>query len=242
MALGHGASIVRSGLVMHLDAANTKSYPGTGTTWTDLSGNSNNGILLNGVGYSSDYKGAMTFDGSDDQVSVSNNTSLQNTFSTNSFSITSVSKTINLIYPRSAFPFWLQSYVLNGTWAINNQGLSSGDGSNESSFNIEVNNGGTYFLASVNHTTVLEVPYMRTFVFDRSNGFTFKYYVNGVFLGEATNTNITGSIYTSGGFVFGNMWGWAFNGSLYNLMIHSKELSAVEIKQNFEALRGRYGI
>ena len=44
-------NIVTSGLVLNLDAGNTASYPGTGTTWTDLSGNGNNGTLVNGVGY-----------------------------------------------------------------------------------------------------------------------------------------------------------------------------------------------
>ena len=39
MSLGHGSSIVRDGLVLHLDAANVKSYPGTGSTWNDISGN-----------------------------------------------------------------------------------------------------------------------------------------------------------------------------------------------------------
>src|SRR6056300_1567619 len=45
MSLCHGASIVRDGLVLHLDAANVKSYPGSGTTWYDLSGNENNFTL-----------------------------------------------------------------------------------------------------------------------------------------------------------------------------------------------------
>ena len=53
MGIGHGADIVRNGLVLHLDAANKKSYPGTGTAWNDLSGNSNNGSLLNGTSFNS---------------------------------------------------------------------------------------------------------------------------------------------------------------------------------------------
>jgi hypothetical protein len=52
MALSHSPSIVTDGLVLCLDAGNPKSYPGSGTTWTDLSGNGNNGTLVNGVGYS----------------------------------------------------------------------------------------------------------------------------------------------------------------------------------------------
>ena len=42
MAIFYNPSIVSSGLVLALDAGNPKSYPGSGTTWTDLSGQSNN--------------------------------------------------------------------------------------------------------------------------------------------------------------------------------------------------------
>jgi hypothetical protein len=47
MSLAHSPRIVTDGLVLCLDAANSKSYPGSGTTWTDLSGNGNNGTLRN---------------------------------------------------------------------------------------------------------------------------------------------------------------------------------------------------
>lgn len=53
MGLGHSPSIVTSGMVLALDAGNTKSYPNTGTTWTDLSGNGNTGTLTNGPTFNS---------------------------------------------------------------------------------------------------------------------------------------------------------------------------------------------
>jgi hypothetical protein len=68
MSFFHSPNIVTNGLVLALDAANPKSYPGTGTTWTDVSGNGNNGTLNNGVGFSPSYKGILTFDGADDDV------------------------------------------------------------------------------------------------------------------------------------------------------------------------------
>jgi len=49
MGLAYGGAIVRDGLVLALDAADRNSYPGTGTTWYDLSGNGNNGTLNNGA-------------------------------------------------------------------------------------------------------------------------------------------------------------------------------------------------
>jgi hypothetical protein len=55
MALSHSPKIITDGLVLCLDAGNPKSYPGSGTTWTDLSGNGNNGSLENGVGYNGGF-------------------------------------------------------------------------------------------------------------------------------------------------------------------------------------------
>ena len=66
-----GPDVIESGLVLALDAGNTKSYPGSGTTWTDLSGNGNNGTLVNGVGYNSGNGGSLVFDGSNDYVQFS---------------------------------------------------------------------------------------------------------------------------------------------------------------------------
>ena len=63
MALNHSPSIVTNGLVLCLDAANTKSYPGSGTTWTDISGNGTSGTLTNGPVFNSANLGYFVFDG-----------------------------------------------------------------------------------------------------------------------------------------------------------------------------------
>jgi len=62
------SNIVTNGLVVNLDAGETASYPGTGTTWTNLVNPlNNNGTLLNGIGYSSLNQGSLVFDGVDDR-------------------------------------------------------------------------------------------------------------------------------------------------------------------------------
>ena len=71
MGLFHSPSLVMNGLVLCLDAGNTKSYPGSGTTWTDISRNGNTGTLTNGPTYSSANGGHIVFDGSNDYVSLS---------------------------------------------------------------------------------------------------------------------------------------------------------------------------
>ena len=67
MGLSYNPTIVPDGLIYYLDAANTRTYPGTGNTWYDLSGFGNNGTLNNGVLYNS-YGGFFEFDGSNDYV------------------------------------------------------------------------------------------------------------------------------------------------------------------------------
>tara|TARA_Y100000114_G_C11762302_1_gene330527 strand:- start:1296 stop:2942 length:1647 start_codon:yes stop_codon:yes gene_type:complete len=61
-------SLVITNLVLYLNASNSSSYSGSGTTWSDLSGSSNNGTLTNGVTYSSDNGGVLVFDGTDDYL------------------------------------------------------------------------------------------------------------------------------------------------------------------------------
>jgi hypothetical protein len=72
------SGIVTDGLVLWLDAGTKPSYPGSGSTWTDLSGNNNNGTLVNGPTYSSTNGGIIVFDGVDDFVSVPINLSTSN--------------------------------------------------------------------------------------------------------------------------------------------------------------------
>jgi len=64
--MNFGPNIVKDGLWLYLDAANKKSYRGTGTSWLDLSGNNRNTTLTNGPTFNSVNGGAIVFDGVDD--------------------------------------------------------------------------------------------------------------------------------------------------------------------------------
>ena len=64
-------SIITTQLQLYLDAGNASSYPGSGTAWTDLSGNSRNGTLTNGPTYSGTNGGSIVFDGTNDYVQCS---------------------------------------------------------------------------------------------------------------------------------------------------------------------------
>lgn len=71
-----GQKIVTNGLVLHLDAAQLRSYPGSGTTWTDLSGNGYNGSLVNGPTFNSANGGSIVFDGTNDFVDFTSDSNL----------------------------------------------------------------------------------------------------------------------------------------------------------------------
>ena len=77
MTTSYSPLIVTDGLVMYLDAANPKSYPGTGTTWTDISRNNNNGTLTNGPTFSSANLGSIVFDGSNDAIQLNHRPAVQ---------------------------------------------------------------------------------------------------------------------------------------------------------------------
>lgn len=68
--------IVSNGLILNLDAAQLRSYPTTGTAWTDLSGTSNNATLTNGPTFNSANGGSIVFDGTNDYAPTTNTLTL----------------------------------------------------------------------------------------------------------------------------------------------------------------------
>ena len=76
MAFFRGPNVVTNGLVLALDAANTKSYVSGSTTWNDLSGNNNSGSLVNGPTFNSANLGSIVFDGVDDYINCGNSSTL----------------------------------------------------------------------------------------------------------------------------------------------------------------------
>lgn len=236
MSLGHGASVVRSGLVLHLDAANRKSYPGSGTTWSDLSGQGNNGTLVNAVGYNSDNKGGLVFDGTNDYVSVNNS---------NSINISGDNITLEVIYKSNDLP---DSSHGDGL-------ISKGSGANDGQYEIlllrtstkhsaffRIQGMGVYspgsILMDLNKiymiTCVLENKRMRIFINNQEDG-----------AGQLNSNSIvareTSLSIGSRNLQIGSPSS-ALNGTIYSAKIYNRALSVTEIQQNFNALRGRYSI
>mgnify|MGYP003705723913 CR=1 FL=1 len=82
MAGKSGPDIIENGLLLYYDVANKKSYPGSGTSWYDLSGNENTITLTNGPTYNAANLGSILFDGTNDYVESSNFSGAGNTYFT----------------------------------------------------------------------------------------------------------------------------------------------------------------
>ena len=224
MGLGHSPSIVLNGLVLALDAGNTKSYPGSGTTWTDLSTNGNSGTL-EGAGYNSVNGGSISFDGTDDYVNCGNNSSLS---FTNNLTVSIWCSSNNASGYRS--PLMKTS---SNVWA---DGFGYWQFSGTFAFYINQWNGAQ--TVSVSKASFSITNFVATY-----NGVNLKLYENGTLIqtGSSYTTNISNS---STNLEIGRGGGGSYNwsGNIAQVSIYNRALSAAEVAQNYNALRGRFGI
>jgi hypothetical protein len=225
--------VVQSGLVLNLDAGASTSYPGSGTTWTDLSGNGNTGTLTNGPTYNSSNGGSIVFDGVDDYVSFSYNSS----------------------YNIGGRNLTLSSWVM-ATSLVN---ISHGggivvrdSGSNDGLYEMLLVNTSSknwifFRMSGISSYSPKIIPielntfYNITCVYD--NG-TMRNYVNGVQEGSGSSQNI--DINTSGtrtlriGRRFLDVA--EFPGRIPQVSVYNRALTATEISQNYNATRSRFSI
>lgn len=216
MGISYNANIVRNGLVLHLDAVNIKSYPGSGTTWSDLSGNGNDTTLVNTPAYSTGY---FTFDGTNEQGNLTSTIDAESpSFSGFSWIYRNDSTTTDTIFGASG-KYGALLLTTDGRLRLQTQLTGS--------FLIESNT------SLISNSTWYNVGVTR-------GSLTDKLYINGVEVASGT---------VARGRSFGGMNRIGqtsnmdyFNGRISNVIAYNRELSVSEIKQNFEALRGRYGI
>ena len=209
--------IVQDGLVLHLDAGNYDSYPGSGTTWTDLAG-SNDGTLINGPTYSSANGGCIVFDGSNDRlssVSIPN----PNGELTCEVAMNYDSKgAYHNVFDRVDRPMlWI-------------------DPNNKLEVSLSTGSGGITSSNAYNGQNIVV-----TAVFNSNSSPGILLYVNGNLVGTKNTTHVTWSNPST--FTLLNRDNSeTFDGKLFYLRFYTKALTAAEITQNFEATRGRFGI
>jgi hypothetical protein len=232
MACFSGPEIINEGLVICLDATNIRSYPGSGTTWTDLSGSGNNGTLTNGPTYSSLNNGSIVFDGTNDYVA---STGLTDAF----------------LQANWTASFWVNFDTLNtgaagvstndkpllhhGTAATSsglhltqrNTRLLLGLYGNDLSGNRTLTTAAWYnCVFTLNNTTLIRQIYINGSLDASGTG-------SGAYVGTGNNARIAGPVL---GF------GLHFDGFMPFCSFYNRVLTAAEISRNFNALRGRYNV
>ena len=221
MAVGYNPRIVTDGIVLALDAGNTKSYPGSGTTWTDLSGNNNTGTLTNGPTFDSANGGSIVFDGSNDEIICTNNASVQITVGTISAWINANNGNTSvhgIIAKQSAWGLFVWGNTLRtydwGNAAIRDTGITVGNSTWNyvaMSFTETIGTPSNNAIIYLNGTAVL------TTTIKHSN------HSETVQVGEANNSQ-------------------HFGGKIAQASVYNRVLTAAEVLQNYNALKGRYGI
>jgi len=225
-----GANIIRNGLVLSLDAASLNSYPRSGTTWTDLSGNNNNGTLVNGPTFDSGNGGSIFTDGTNDYIS---SPYFGNT--TDSFTFSVWFKNDN--YSEGKSPLARGRDGSGAGWSIGIGLYTSGI---SQSAIVTTSGGTTQFSATGTSILALNTWYYLTGVW--TAGVSIRHYVNGVL--EATaNTSSTNLRTSTDGWVIGSIDTTNFT-SGYNAIaqVYNRALSATEIQQNFNATKSRFNL
>jgi len=231
---GNYEGIVTNGLVLNLDAGFTPSYPRTGTTWKDLSGNGNDGTLTNGPAFNSANKGSIMFDGVNDFVTVADSPTLN--FGTGNFTV------LIWVSGISAFPGGGKCIIQKGgrfdgnvagwsiTWASSPQDL--------------------YFIISSDSTRIESRTQPNTGL----NGWV-GYKMLGMRRNNGNWSQIVDTTITSLGTFTGNVNGSSalnigrhasYNSYLSNIVsnvtIYNRSLTSEEIQQNYNTTKSRYGL
>jgi hypothetical protein len=240
MATFGGSNIVTDGLVLWLDAANRKSYPGSGTSWLDLSGNNNTGTLTNGPTFSSANNGSIVFDGVDDYAQITNPSALQvqnMSISVWVNPIAAVNAITSLVdYDHATVPN--QGWVLQSTDATTNRYYYFGwwDGS---TFQPATGIGPGLGVQLAN-STWQNLTYTKsgTSVIGYLNGVqTFTSTAGSATISYQSNRNLRiGGVISTGSGV-GNR---SYKGNISTTQVYNRALSAQEVRQNYDALKSRY--
>ena len=222
-----GQPQIITGTKLYLDAANKSSYPGTGTTWTDLSGNSNNGTLTNGPTFDSANEGSILFDGVNDVVTCGNAASLS--FSTN---ITV------LVWLKTSHTSTFRGIVDKGRDNYGAWSLVIGETANKATFKCRIASTNRSVTAANNYSNNIWNQIAATF-----NGSTLSIYLNDKLDNSAS---FSGSIGTNSESVrvgsSSDGFAASVDGNISFVQIFDRALSAVEILQNYNALRTRYNL
>jgi len=212
------SSIVTNSLILHFDAANSSSYSGSGDPIYDLSGNNNNGTLINGAAFTNTKGGEIYFDGSNDYIQ------LDSPFS----------------YNQHTIEFWIYNESGGSNWV-----WDARDSNNDGYILFYDNSNPQYYVGNDDIKNVYTNTHLNKWkhILATKDGSNIKLYVDGdlehtVASSYSINTTTNARI---GARSFSPVTHY-FNGKVAITRFYSRALSAEEISQNYDAERGRFGV
>jgi hypothetical protein len=223
MSYNNGPRIVTNGLVLHLDAGNSRSYPVSGTSWVDLSRNGYNGQLINGTTFSSSNGGELVFDGVNDYVNVA---SMYNFATTNQLTA--------IVWAKSSPATWNDYGFLASkrNQFIMHPTISS----REVAYYMRTNAGWENRNVTPSNIQIYN-QYCMTY-----NAGAFVAYLNGL---SVTSANLNATMASdTGDLSIGKDEDHSryLNGSITIAQFYNRALTAAEVRQNYHATKGRFGL
>jgi hypothetical protein len=230
--------IVTNGLVLNLDAGFTPSYPTTGTTWYDLSGNSYNATLTNGPTFNSGSGGSIVFDGSDDFVKTTavNGTGIMNP--------TLYGEVISAnVWLRSTSTQASQYAITSGAYTGTVTGicLVVNDGGVSGNEFVGITTSTKRYVSTGNNFVSVNEWVNVCFTIDGTNMYVYK---NGSLIATESGGSNNGGSNNAGLQLSGpnNSPGLLFVGNIAITQIYNRTLSAAEVSQNYNSQKSRFGL
>ena len=208
---------VTTNLVLYLDASITDSYSGSGTTWSDLSSNSNDGTLTNGAVFDSGNNGSIVFDGTNDRVSFSS----------------------DMFNPNANFTVsaWVNTDITDGTHTVISDVDETG------SFQLRYESSGWQIVdnhvvavGTFSNSTILKGFWYNVTV--TRSGNTYTLYLNGSSISSFTSSNTYDGGAQDIGVNYNNLERW--DGKIAQLLAYSSVLSSSDVLSNYNALKSKY--
>ena len=246
MAVGYNPRTVTDGLVLALDAGNTKSYPGSGSTWTDTIGG--NTATLSSMGGDQHYSangGYFDFDGTADYIDLG-------TQLNSDISLTDVTISFWAYIDSTAAD---EAFVSIGSFTVNRPLMIWYDttvGATDNTGTNDVGGGSTNAIAVMVTDSTSEKRFTTSdnalsattwhnisVVLDVTNN-TFYTYIDSVEAAKWVDNNTSGGINSSGLDFMISPFSTYLDGRISNLFVYKKALTAAEVQQNYNALKGRY--
>jgi hypothetical protein len=212
-----GPEIVTTGLIFSVDAGDKNSYPGSGTSWYDLSGQGNTGALVNGPTFNSSNGGAIVFDGTDDVVNVTSNFGTYSSYTICYWALRDAENRMPIAGRTSTAYYWYG----DNSWYYTHGGVS---GEYYYAKNVSIP------LGTWGHLCVVY------------NGANVSIYRQGIYQGQQATS---GTADWSQGLKIG-YWsaggGYAWQGKIASVQFYNRALTGGEISQNYIAQKSRFGL